>query len=86
MRQCRLRLRCRCTRRSSTHHAQTGALQQRTFSGSGTDEDIVCSSTRAYVSALNKMIGYAAEKAKAPEAAPAPAAGQGEKKKSKARG
>jgi 2-isopropylmalate synthase len=41
----------------ATRHAQTGAMQQRTFSGSGTDEDIVVSSSRAYVSALNKMIG-----------------------------
>lgn len=34
-------------------------VQLRTFSGSGTDEDIVCSSTRAYVNAINKMIGCA---------------------------
>ena len=38
-------------------NAQTGAVMSRTFSGSGTDEDIVCSSTRAYVSALNKLLG-----------------------------
>jgi 2-isopropylmalate synthase len=38
---------------------------QRTYSGSGADEDIVMSSARAYVSALNKMISYlgAAERA-----------------------
>jgi 2-isopropylmalate synthase len=56
---------------ATTRHAQTGALQQRTFSGSGTDEDIVCSSTRAYVAALNKMIGYSA--AAAANGAPAAA-------------
>ena len=38
-------------------NAQTGAVTAKTFSGSGTDEDIVCSSTRAYISALNKMLG-----------------------------
>jgi 2-isopropylmalate synthase len=70
---------------TSTRHAQTGAMQQRTFSGSGTDEDIVCSSTRAYVSALNKMIGYAAEKANAASAADAPAAAPANGKKSKAK-
>eukprot|EP00775_Hariotina_reticulata_P011414 gene11414-11561_t len=31
---------------------------QRTFSGQGADEDIVVSSARAYVAALNKMIGW----------------------------
>jgi len=31
---------------------------QRSFSGSGADEDIVVSSARAYVSALNKMVGW----------------------------
>jgi len=41
-------------------NAQTGAPRGRAFSGSGTDEDIVCSSTRAYVSALNKMLGVLA--------------------------
>ena len=40
----------------------------RTFSGSGTDEDIVCSSTRAYVSALNKLIGYVASEGQAQQA------------------
>lgn len=35
-----------------------GGKTQRSFSGSGADEDIVVSSARAYVSALNKMIGY----------------------------
>jgi 2-isopropylmalate synthase len=35
-----------------------GDVTLRSFSGSGADEDIVSSSARAYVSALNKMIGY----------------------------
>ncbi|KAJ6806364.1 putative 2-isopropylmalate synthase A [Iris pallida] len=39
-------------------HASTGENIQRTFSGSGADMDIVVASVRAYVSALNKMIGF----------------------------
>lgn len=35
---------------------------ERTFNGSGADEDIVVSSARAYLSALNKLIPYAAAK------------------------
>lgn len=35
-----------------------GRVTQRSYSGTGADEDIVVSSARAYVSALNKMIGY----------------------------
>ena len=35
-----------------------GRSYERSFSGSGADEDIVVSSARAYVSALNKMIVY----------------------------
>jgi 2-isopropylmalate synthase len=31
---------------------------QRSFSGSGADEDIVVASVRAYTAALNKMIGW----------------------------
>ncbi len=37
---------------------QGSAKVQRSFSGNGADEDIVVSSVRAYVSALNKMIGW----------------------------
>jgi 2-isopropylmalate synthase len=40
---------------SSSLHATLGKVQ-RTFSGQGADEDIVVSSARAYISALNKMI------------------------------
>ncbi|KAI3429866.1 hypothetical protein D9Q98_010177 [Chlorella vulgaris] len=42
-----------------------GGRTQRTFSGSGADEDIVVSSARAYVSALNKMIGFISAKSAA---------------------
>lgn len=39
-------------------HAQTGESIHRTFSGTGADMDIVVSSVRAYISALNKMLGF----------------------------
>lgn len=38
--------------------AQTGLEKLRKFSGSGSDNDIVTSSARAYVSALNKMLSW----------------------------
>ncbi|CAI5521853.1 unnamed protein product [Closterium sp. Naga37s-1] len=38
-------------------HSQHGSIE-RTFSGSGADEDIVVSSARAYISAVNKMLGF----------------------------
>ncbi|KAL0322729.1 UNVERIFIED_CONTAM: 2-isopropylmalate synthase A [Sesamum angustifolium] len=38
--------------------APTGETVKRTFSGTGAAMDIVISSVRAYVSALNKMLGY----------------------------
>lgn len=31
---------------------------QRTFNGSGADEDIVVSSARAYIAAVNKLIAF----------------------------
>jgi len=40
-----------------SEHASLGKVN-RTFSGNGADEDIVVASARAYVSALNKMIGW----------------------------
>ncbi|KAG2437518.1 hypothetical protein HYH02_011161 [Chlamydomonas schloesseri] len=40
-----------------SEHAALGTVQ-RQFSGSGANEDIVVASARAYVSALNKMIGW----------------------------
>ncbi|TQE02271.1 hypothetical protein C1H46_012142 [Malus baccata] len=39
-------------------HAQTGESVQRTFSGIGAGMDIVVSSVKAYIGALNKMIGF----------------------------
>eukprot|EP01018_Ginkgo_biloba_P032532 Gb_21792 [translate_table: standard] len=42
----------------SSTHALTGETIQRTFSGTGAGMDIVVSSVRAYVSALNKMLGF----------------------------
>ncbi|XP_031478799.1 2-isopropylmalate synthase 2, chloroplastic-like [Nymphaea colorata] len=39
-------------------HALNGETIHRTFSGSGAEMDVVVSSVRAYVSALNKMLGF----------------------------
>ncbi|KAK3183614.1 hypothetical protein Dsin_030900 [Dipteronia sinensis] len=39
-------------------HAVTGEMVQRTFSGSGAGMDIVVSSIKAYIGALNKMLGF----------------------------
>ncbi|KAK4718531.1 hypothetical protein R3W88_016869 [Solanum pinnatisectum] len=39
-------------------HALTGEIVHRTFSGTGADMDIVISSVRAYVGALNKMMSF----------------------------
>ncbi|KAH7679298.1 Geranylgeranylglyceryl phosphate synthase/Heptaprenylglyceryl phosphate synthase protein [Dioscorea alata] len=44
--------------RPTTTNASTGETVQRTFSGSGAGMDIVVSSVRAYISALNKMLGF----------------------------
>ncbi|XP_020421790.1 2-isopropylmalate synthase 1, chloroplastic isoform X1 [Prunus persica] len=41
-----------------TTHAFTGETVQRTFSGIGAGMDIVVSSVKAYVGALNKMLGF----------------------------
>ena len=38
--------------------AVQGPKQQRTFTGTGADDDIVVASARGYVSALNKLIGF----------------------------
>lgn len=42
----------------SLTHAVTGATVQRTFSGTGAGMDIVVSSVRAYIGALNKMLAF----------------------------
>ncbi|XP_022735709.1 2-isopropylmalate synthase 2, chloroplastic-like isoform X2 [Durio zibethinus] len=39
-------------------HALTGELVYRTFSGTGAGMDIVVSSVKAYIGALNKMLGF----------------------------
>ncbi|KAG2429375.1 hypothetical protein HXX76_011140 [Chlamydomonas incerta] len=58
-----------------SEHAALGTVQ-RQFSGSGANEDIVVASARAYVSALNKMIGWMSVAQKvAPRAARATASG-----------
>ncbi|KAK6915145.1 2-isopropylmalate synthase LeuA, allosteric (dimerization) domain [Dillenia turbinata] len=41
-----------------TSHALTGETVYRTFSGTGAEMDIVVSSVRAYINALNKMLGF----------------------------
>lgn len=38
--------------------AQTSRLREKKFSGSGSDTDIIISSARAYVSALNKLLTW----------------------------
>eukprot|EP00246_Nothoceros_aenigmaticus_P014134 TRINITY_DN5220_c0_g1_i1.p1 TRINITY_DN5220_c0_g1~~TRINITY_DN5220_c0_g1_i1.p1 ORF type:complete len:231 (+),score=64.67 TRINITY_DN5220_c0_g1_i1:94-786(+) len=48
-------------------HAQTGESTQRTFSGSGAGVDVVVSSVRAYISALNKVLGFGSVKLPAVE-------------------
>ena len=41
---------------STAIHSQSGKDRVRTFSGAGSDGDVVVASARAYVSALNKVI------------------------------
>jgi len=43
---------------SSVMDAQTSQLREKKFSGSGSDTDIITSSARAYVSALNKLLTW----------------------------
>ena len=43
-------------------HSQSGQLEARKFSGSGSDTDIMTSSARAYVSALNKLLTWNARR------------------------
>ncbi|CAM6087465.1 unnamed protein product [Calypogeia fissa] len=42
----------------SVTHPQTGKSVERSYSGTGAGEDVVVSSVRAYVSALNKLLGF----------------------------
>ncbi len=46
-------------------HAQTGSQVARSFSGTGASEDVVVSSVRAYVNALNKMLTFRAPRKEA---------------------
>ena len=39
-------------------HSQTGISKDRKFSGAGSDTDIIVSSARAYVSAINKLLSW----------------------------
>eukprot|EP00850_Spirogloea_muscicola_P004066 SM000017S02806 [mRNA] locus=s17:294658:299077:- [translate_table: standard] len=43
---------------ATAQHSQTNTIVNRSFSGSGSNEDIVVSGTRAYISAVNKMLGF----------------------------
>jgi 2-isopropylmalate synthase len=43
-------------------HAQGGVYKNRKFSGSGSDTDIITSSARAYVSAVNKLLSWNARR------------------------
>ena len=43
-------------------HSQSGQFKNRKFSGSGSDTDIMTSSARAYVSALNKLLSWNARR------------------------
>lgn len=43
-------------------HSQSGVFKNRKFSGSGSDTDIITSSARAYVSALNKLLSWNARR------------------------
>lgn len=43
---------------SSSLHSQMSSIRNRKFSGSGSDTDIITSSARAYVSALNKLLKW----------------------------
>lgn len=43
-------------------HSQGGVFKNRKFSGSGSDSDIITSSARAYVSALNKLLSWNARR------------------------
>merc|ERR1712083_743778 len=41
---------------STSTNAQTGVSKDRRFSGSGSDTDVIISSARAYITALNKLL------------------------------
>jgi 2-isopropylmalate synthase len=43
---------------SAAVHSQSGATTNKRFSGSGSDTDIVVSSARAYIAAVNKLLNW----------------------------
>lgn len=43
-------------------HSQSGIYKNRKFSGSGSDTDIITSSARAYISAVNKLLTWNARR------------------------
>lgn len=45
-------------------HSQNGVFKNRKFSGSGSDTDIMISSARAYISAVNKLLSWNARRVK----------------------
>lgn len=47
---------------SPSIHSQFGSFKNRQFSGSGSDTDIITSSARAYVSAVNKLLSWNARR------------------------
>lgn len=49
---------------SPSMHSQSGVFKNRKFSGSGSDTDIMTSSARAYVSALNKLLSWNARRSR----------------------
>ena len=59
------------TERAFKTNVQTGAATARTFMATGADTDIVVSSARAYVSALNRLIAFMRMKDKTPRNASA---------------
>lgn len=51
-------------------HSQSGIFKNRKFSGSGSDTDIITSSARAYVSAVNKLLTWNARRNQKSDDAP----------------
>jgi len=56
---------------SPSIHSQSGLNRDRKFSGTGSDTDIITSSARAYVSALNKLLKWSMRRREQEEAAAA---------------
>eukprot|EP00899_Mesostigma_viride_P020631 jgi/Mesvir1/2856/Mv13943-RA.1 len=56
----RVLIRARDTSGSTQTHAQSGTVSARSWSGTGASEDVVVASARAYINALNKLVGHTA--------------------------